>query len=55
MAGVVSVDGVERDKMHQLLDSLHFEVGYIIITIGQLMPLSFFGHYLYAVLCRGGK
>lgn len=55
MAGVVSVDGVERDKMHQLLDSLHFEVGYIIITIGQLMPPCFFGHCLYAVLCRGVK
>lgn len=41
MAGVVSVDGVERDKMHQLLDSLHFEVGYVVITIGQLMPPFF--------------
>jgi hypothetical protein len=41
MAGVASVEGVVRNKMHQLLDSLHFKVGYIVITIGQLMPSVF--------------
>jgi hypothetical protein len=29
MAGVASAEGVVSNKMHQLLDSLHFKVGYI--------------------------
>ena len=41
MAGVASAESVVRGEMHQLLDSLHFKVGYIVITIGQLMPSVF--------------
>lgn len=55
MAGVASAEGVVSDKMHQLLDSLHFKVGYIVITIGQLMSSVFVSHCLYAVLCQAVK
>ena len=41
MAGVALAEGVVRDKMHQLLNSMYFKVGYIAITIGQLMPSVF--------------
>ena len=41
MAGVASAEGIVRNKMHQLLDSLHFKVGYIVITIGQLITSVF--------------
>ena len=56
MASAASAEGVVRDKMHKLLDSLYFKVGYTVITIGQLMLSVFiYSHCLYAVLCRAVK